>query len=332
MIADRHKVRRLDREAAAWFTRLNDVNGVEADDLEAFDRWRKKPKASAAYRRVEDICLALQAVSGDADIQQAMREAFMPAPSPTPRPADVLTRTTWRILGGVALAGALATAIAIAIQTKPIDYETPIGGRSIAELADGSHVELNTDSLIRVRYGLGRRDVELVRGQALFDVAHDASKPFTVKAGPMRVRAVGTRFDVRRDDGSASVALVQGKVRVSGGPLRAKWMLAPGQAMTLGGLHPDTSPRAADVQSVSAWTNGEVVFQDTPLAQAVAEMNRYARKKIVLGAGAPADAKVNGVFSTGNIREFLGAVTMALDLQMRQRNDGTMELHATPGG
>ncbi|OYX02509.1 MAG: hypothetical protein B7Z12_11985, partial [Caulobacter vibrioides] len=234
MIDDRRKTLRQDKEAAAWFTVLNDATAeVENEDLEKFDKWIQRDGNRAAYRRIEDISSAAGALRNDTEMQAAARQALARPTQKQPGPARLSLRMP-RLWGGLALAGVVAAGLVILIGGQAKTYETDVGERMTAHLDDGSTVELNTDTRLRVKFRLGERRLDLVKGQAFFNVAHDARRPFLVTAGPMEVRAVGTRFDVRHDGPGASVVLAQGKVQVRAKDVpEAAWTLSPGQELVL---------------------------------------------------------------------------------------------------
>lgn len=324
MIEDRQRTRRVDREAADWFSRLNQTR-VENEDLTAFAEWRRAPENLAAYNRIEDISRAVRGLADDPDIQAAARQARQ-------RPAA--RRVTWPALErpmklwapALGLAGLVAASVVGWLAFTAPTYSTAVGEQLSARLDDGSRVQLNTDTRVRVRFTGGVRRVELLRGQAFFDVAHDTARPFIVAAGPARVRAVGTKFDVRREPGEVRVTLAEGKVAVHDGAGGKDWMLAPGQSLDLGARARLTHPTAVDVRATTAWTTGYLTFHDVTLGEAVAEINRYTRQKIVLSADAPTDRKVSGMFPTGDTADFLAAVGTLYGLKAHRRPDGRLEL------
>jgi transmembrane sensor len=330
MIDDRRQTLRREKEAAAWFTVLNDSAGeVENEDLEKFDKWIQRDGNRAAYRRIEDISSTASGLRDDPELQAAAREAFA---RPTPRRSNAsrFSLRDPRIWGGVAFAGAVAAALVVLVGGQAKTYQTEVGGRMTAHLDDGSTVQLNTDTRLSVRFTHGARQLELVKGQAFFDVAHDVDRPFLVTAGPMEVRAVGTRFDVRHDGPGASVVLAQGQVRVRGDLPNAAWTLSPGQGLVLqpgGKAHPER----VDVASLTGWTNNVITFQDVNLIDAVAEMNRYARAKITLAPGIPSQAKMSGLFSPGDQREFVDAAVASFNLEAVHKPDGGVELRPRSG-
>jgi transmembrane sensor len=159
-------------------------------------------------------------------------------------------------------------------------------------------------------------------GQALFDVAHDTKRPFTVQAGDTEVRAVGTRFDVRRDGALARVVLIEGVVEVKRAKSSAPVRLQRGQELTKA----SPQPKAADLDAATDWTEGRIRFQATPLREAVAEVNRYGRQEIVLDPGPMGDRQVSGVFNAGDTQAFLGAVEDLFGLKAEADWSGRVRL------
>ncbi|MEJ1963522.1 MAG: FecR domain-containing protein [Gammaproteobacteria bacterium] len=130
-------------------------------------------------------------------------------------------------------------------------YRTPVGGLASVPMEDGSRITLNTDSQIRVDLTVKERRVELQQGEAFFEVAHDASRPFIVRAGNKRVIAVGTRFSVRREANDVRVVVTEGKVRVE-----------------TEGDPSSTSPEPLVAGTVAQASSAGVLVQTEPLAQA----------------------------------------------------------------
>jgi transmembrane sensor len=328
MIQARHEPTRVEQEAAAWFSRMLNPP-IENEDLARFEAWRRDPANLAAYNRIEDISRLALSLQHDPELKAIAQQAKAArAATAKPRPAapSFLQRPRTRWTLGLAFAALLAAAT-YAWQVRAPSYATPIGGQLEAQLADGTRIRLNTNSALKVRFDGRTRRVELLRGQAFFDVAHDASKPFIVTAGAAEVRAVGTRFDVRRDGDGVKVVLTQGKVLVSErGVSTAPTALAPGQSVRAGGKIGVSRPVAADTDAATGWTLGHLTFRSTPLPEAVAEINRYSRDKIVLGEDIPAEARVNGVFAIDKPGEFVAAVTTLYGLKREQRPNGDTEL------
>jgi len=317
------------KEAADWFARL-DQNRIENEDLDAFEAWRAAPGNRAAYDRVVDINRAARELRGDPTMSALATEALHRGARRRARRARLAGPAALISIGALA-AACLVGGLAIGVAAWRPTYSTGVGQTFTARLEDGSRLQLNTDSQVRVRYSKGERRIELLRGQALFEVAHNAQRPFIVAADGAQVRALGTRFEVRRDGRTVRVVLAQGSVEITDTAAQAaRWRLTPGQALTLapGG---DAKARAVpvDVPATTAWTTGSLVFQGVPLGEAVAELNRYSRDKIVLGDGVPAQRQISGVFKAGDQADFVAAAAALYALEPVQRPNGDVELRAT---
>lgn len=317
---------RVEREAADWFSRMMGAR-IENEELEAFALWRRDPDNLAAYNRIDDISRMARSLRDHPDMRAAAAAALTRA-KPRPWWAALFSSPPRRWGAGLAFAGLAAAALLGWRLTAPT-YQTAVGQQLLAQLSDGSRVRLNTNTALKVRFDGRVRRVELLRGQALFDVAHDAAHPFVVVAGDTEVRALGTRFDVRREPDAVQVVLAEGRVAVSErGARPASWTLSPGQIVTTGAKTTATRPAAADVAAITAWTGGQLTFHATPLAEAVREINRYNRDKIVLGPGAPAEGRVNGSFPTDDPEVFVAAMSTLYGLRGERRPDGGVELRA----
>ena len=223
----------------------------------------------------------------------------------------------------VANPGLVHRAIQPASDTNRMVFHTGIGQQATATLQDGSTVTLNTNSTLEVDYSRLRRDVRLVAGQVLFKVVHNASRPFIVTAGNHQVIDVGTEFEVQLDGEKVSVALLEGRVRVE--PLAAPAhgrdtptqpiaILAPGEQL-VAGVAGDVEVKPADVEQLVSWKSGRIRFDDTPLADAIAEMNRYNHTPIVLADSGLSDIRISGSFRVGQSWPFAEAIGEAFSLK-----------------
>jgi transmembrane sensor len=312
--------KRAREEAAAWFARLN-RRAVPLQSLEAFRAWRRDPVNRAAYQDLESTWRGAGALKDDPAIQGALAAAVArPAGS---RPAR------WAWPAGLAAAGlAVAAVFALTTFSAGSTYTTRVGEQRLVRLNDGTAIRLDTDTRVKVAFRGGERRVQLAHGQAFFDVAHDPARPFIVDAGPMRVRAVGTRFDVRRDGAEAKVTLVEGIVQVRSSSASANaWTLKPGEQVRLGRAPVRTT---TDILQATSWTSGRVIFRGLPLAQAIDEINRYSPHKIRLEAQAVADVPVTGSFETGDVDAFVAAVSDLHGLIAKKAPDGAIVLNANP--
>jgi transmembrane sensor len=216
-------------------------------------------------------------------------------------------------------------------------YSTRIGEQRIVSLEDGSRVHLNSGTRMDVELGDAMRRVRLERGEAFFEVARDPRKPFVVVAGDRSVTALGTSFVVRFEPQQTAVTLLEGKVAISarvdapvdsgGASLSYEadaLVLKPGERATFassGATTVDVPP----VDAMAAWRRGEVVLDETPLSLAVAEMNRYQRKRLVLDDPSIGELPVSGIYRTGSNEDFARAIATVYSLEVVE-NGGEIHL------
>ena len=314
------RVEPAETEAAAWHNRLGEPR-VSGETIEAFFSWREKPENADAYRRVEKAWSKTGGLMNDPDILGAVEAAMT-------RKGDggKKTRDRRRLFGLIAVCASVVLGVTAwtLLQDRNV-YETSVGETRVVQLADGSSVRLDTASRMQVRFDGDRRLIDLEQGQALFTVAHDASRPFVVAAGNAQVTAVGTVFDVRRENGEVRVTLVSGAVDVVGDKRAPQRLVAGHQARVTADR---VGARAVDVAAETSWTEGRIMFRDAPLKQAVAEVNRYLTDKIELDAPGLETESVSGVFRTGDRAAFVSAATAALDLKASAGKGGGVRLTA----
>jgi transmembrane sensor len=314
-------------EAAAWKVRLHEL-GVESS-LE-FEAWLAADPAHAdAWRQVE----APWELFGD----QASAPAMVAARR------DALARAHARARPRYPAWAALAASIALLLSSvlayggylwwsiQPDIYLTGHGERRVVVLEDGSRLSLDAETEVRVRLQDNARELELVKGQARFDVAHDARRPFSVKAAERIVVALGTAFNIdligRREP---RITLIKGKVEVlpanrdiSGGAAPRPLILAPGQQLSFQARRPQVT--AADMEAVTTWTTGQLMFDDEPLGSVILRVNRYASRPISVSDDA-ATLRVSGVFQADDPDGFVEAITSYLPVRARADKTGGVEI------
>ncbi|WP_312573050.1 FecR domain-containing protein [Brevundimonas sp.] len=311
------------KEAADWFARLNQRK-VSTDDVKGFSAWRRDPANARAFDQLQTMWEAAGALGRTqevADLTEAAKGRGQTDRRPKRRLQGLAKPVA--VLGAVVVA---CVATAWVWETRQPDvYATEVGERRIVRLDDGSHVTLDTASRVSVRYTRGERAITLVAGQAQFEVQRDPSRPFTVRAGRTEVTAVGTTFDVRRFGDGARVVLVEGRVAVSdqGAPDR-RWALSAGQQVMTTATRPAVS--AANIPSATSWTTGRLVFERTPIASAVAEVNRYSPAPIELRDPGISTIEVSGVFNSGDTEGFIAALQDLYPLQAERLSDGRVIL------
>jgi transmembrane sensor len=191
-----------------------------------------------------------------------------------------------------------------------LHFETRHGEQLTQRLADNSVLHLNTDSAVSIRYSKGERLVTLSSGQASFEVTHEASRAFRVHAGSADITDLGTKFDVRLDEGSTVITVVEGRVTV--GPttsgqspsLQPIELNADQQVRVAAGVWPAV-PVAVDAEHATAWLRRQIVFQNQPLERVAAEYNRYTAKPIEIATPALKTLRISGVFATDDTDAFI---------------------------
>ncbi len=327
--------------AADWVTR-EDRGTLRPDEAAARDAWlAQDPRHVAAYDSATDAMRAVEAHAADPRIL-ALRQAALSLKAERRVPA-------WRIAAAAACAMVLAGGGLALVGERPVPrvldglthvispanatYRTQVGERSTVTLPDGSVATLNTNTVLKVAYTGSTRGVRLVRGQAMFEVAHNRRRPFEVYAADRAITALGTVFDVRLEGQGVKVALVEGKVRVR--PRTAPEKPAAQIVMSPGEVLEARPARAMVVRNVdiareTSWRSGVVVFDETPLAKAVAELNRYSTDQLVIEDTSLAALHVTGVFKTGDLVRFARTVEEILPVTTQVQPGGKTMLARRP--
>lgn len=313
-------------DAAVWFARLRDVgpDPATADARQAaFERWlRADPRHLRAFEETERLWEALEA-----PVAQAIEDepGIVPPGRPRSAPASCFGPLRAAALAACILvfAGAGLTTYDDVLDRLRSDHMTAVGERAPLVLEDGSRVTLNSDTAVAIDMGPAGRQVRLFRGEAWFEVAPDADRPFVVETAQGRIRVTGTHFDVRLDDDTAVVSLAEGAVSLTAAAetaTRPSLDLAPGQQARLSrsGI---SDPAAFDMTAVTAWLRGQLVFYNTPLPQVVAELNRYRSGRIVVASGALESLRISGVFRTDSPDAALTVIADTLPIRVLKLTD-----------
>ncbi|OAI02361.1 FecR family protein [Methylomonas methanica] len=209
------------------------------------------------------------------------------------------------------------------------DYATAVGEQKQIQLADGSSILLNTDTVLAVDWAEDKRRVVLLRGQAEFKVAADVHRPFEVEAGDTAVKALGTVFDVvRRESGAVEVSVTEHAVavRLTDKSTAAPMRVEEGQHLLYAGNGSLDTPHAANLNQLNAWKRGKLLFHDQTLADVVAELNRYSKAKIILKGQDIKQLRVSGVFPTDSLA-MLDALQKSLAIRVTQLGPWLVILH-----
>lgn len=328
------------QEAARWQARLHAEDCSESDRL-AFHEWQQRQGDHVRTTQLAKTVLAgVDQLAQASRLQALADEAFADYAHIRPRQSR-----RWMVPAALAATVLLAVfAFRITTQTFPgaqsIAYETAASERRNVVLSDGSSVEMDAGTRLNVTMTAERRLVELQSGRAIFVVAHDAARPFSVDAGVSRTTALGTRFQVQRHDRQVVVTLTEGSVAVTpevaeGAPAVESWQerLIPGEQLTINQLTTERDRKFVDPAIATSWTQGRHLFRATPLAEAVEEVNRYAAKKVRLGDPSLAELSVGGNFVAGDSEQIVAAFAAVLPVRIVQGGNNEIILfrsHETP--
>jgi len=306
----RETARDIDETAASWAARADrGLSPAESADLEAW--LRGDVRRAGAYARLTWALMSTERPDAAAQRPLTSRRS---------------TRRAW-LAGAGAVAASLAATAAYLGATRPVSYATRKGEQKVVSLDDGSVITLNTNTRLQVRYGKDRRQIQLLEGEALFDVAKDRDRPFVVSARNADVRAVGTSFTVS-NVGSAPVAVLvrEGIVDV----MREDQPQQPAARVTANCravLARDTGAVAvaqvneAELGSDLAWTDGRIIFRGETLADAAAQFGRYSDVGIVVVDPELGAERVAGVFNATDPVGFAKSVALSLDAKVEIRAD-----------
>lgn len=197
----------------------------------------------------------------------------------------------------------------------PITLATELGERRTEVMSDGTEIVLNTDSSIEVIYSDVGRGVELVRGEAQFDVAKDPERPFVVSVHGATVTALGTSFQVRRDQGDTVVTLLEGVVAVAYS--NERHVLRPSERAVLS-ARTGVSISPIDPMLATGWLDGWLRFRGTPLAEVIVEANRYSPNKLRLGDPRLAGVQLSGNFRAGDSDSIADAARLILPVRIER--------------
>lgn len=328
-----------DEEAHAWVVRLSSDQRTRQDERR-FKAWLDEDEEnSARFEQGLAMWDALGALKRSPEAHEALGH-FYEAAAVQDNELNSWMASRRALLGG-GFAALAAGAAGIAIIPKMLlggsSFETARGEQRRFALADGTTVVLDTATKIKVTMHDNERLITLDHGQAFFDVARDPSRPFRVFAGRDEIRALGTAFQVRYEGGKANVILEEGRVAIfRGGALKklrenstsdrlgahqADLVMQPGQQAELAAAKVQ-AVTPVDLSKTGAWRDGEMVFDDVPLASAVAEVNRYGGPTVVLADPEIARLHISGTFHTNRPEAFVEGVTAALPVRLEE-SDGS---------
>ncbi len=351
----------ITEQAARWVALLKDGNESEQA---AFGAWLK-----VSPRHVEEFLLVAAAEHAFDELRQgrsvdaaailaavntnvvSLEGRELPADA-APTAKATRTRRRWLAAAGIAVASVAAVGWALATYPRWYGYSTSIGEQRIFELQDGSVIHLNTQSRVKVHLSASQREIRLVRGEALFRVAHDAARPFRVHVRNGVIQAIGTRFNVYQAEQQTTVSVIEGLVRISkegpAAPIDAgvrpqatapapdsvspksgreagmdgAQLFAAGEGATIAAADGKvTRQEKIDAIKVSAWRQRRLVFRGDRLAQVADEFNRYnPAPRIRVEGQRAADKQMAGVFDADDPESLLLFLSQYGDLSVERRS------------
>jgi transmembrane sensor len=340
MVQEPDTVASISEQAAQWWVVFHNEGASSADHREFAEWVARGPDRVEAYLRVARLQRALEddrlrwpttpaevlireAKAAPQDAVPLSRAMSTPAPEPRHRSG---ASPGLRVAFSLAASLVVAVGVVWIMMSRPQQFQTKFGEQRSFLLDDGSRVTLNTASKIEVRLGKDRRHVHLAEGEALFEVAHDAARPFDVQTGHAVLRAVGTQFDVDRRPGRTIVTVVEGRVamvsvagRANEGATPPTLSAADRVVITDKGAQ---EPRhGVNVSAAISWTQRQLVFEHRALGEVAEEFNRYNRGRIEIRSAELQAQEVTGVFQANDADSFVSFLSSIPGVRIE--DDGT---------
>ncbi len=358
----------IEQSAAEWVTKID--RGLTAEEQRALSEWLEvSPVHGEALVKCASMWDLLDVLSPIAKLMpidklnlHAEHAAFEESPDLDSTMVDGETKASnirrfsnsrsgpWAIAATILMAvgiyfvqpiqpatQSLSTPVNMAEKTRESSqlkrYKTGVGEMSTVTLADGSVLQLNTDSELSIQFTENRRQLELLSGEVYFEVAKDPSKPFVVDVGSDQVVAVGTAFNIDARPGlDTEVLVTEGKVQVNvnanlkkngftaGRGKADELFLIPGQKVTIG----ENSPKVSDQQdsdTLLSWREGMLIFQGEPLSEAIREIDRYTALSFTIMDESIAQIPVGGFFKTGDTDQLLQILSLNFGVESKRIGD-----------
>ncbi len=312
----------IDQTAADWVARRYSGRLDEASEA-AFQAWHDAdPRHAGAFLRAEAAWVLLdrsQVLTHGDGVADDILSSPLSAPPLRAEPAPTRRAV---LMGTVAASIAVMFGGAWYLRSR-LSFETGRGELRKVPLADRSLAAINTDSRIDVAMSPRRRDVQLIKGEAWFEVAKNPDAPFVVSAGDIRVRAVGTAFSVRRHADGADVLVTEGVVETWSvrEPGKKTRLTAGNQAFVGDAAKVATAFEPDAVTRKLAWRERKIILREETLSDAVAEFNRYNDQQIVIADPALSGLKLVGGFDVDRPEDFARSVHAASDAPVSIRSD-----------
>lgn len=339
-----NQLEELRNQADRWIARLNS-DLCKNHDRQQFSAWlQQSPAHRQAFDQQLDLFQQLGALDGLSFNERRTTQRREPATIPVNgiaedrrggdrrgQPPNASPRQpAWRLLTSWAPFVCAAVVVMAFFwptsqNTNRLHYSTGAGEVRTLQLSDGSRVQLNTRSALSVDFSEGQRQLTLTRGEAYFDVAKDPQRPFIVHLGDTSVTAVGTAFNIYRQEHNSQVHLTEGVISVAAAKVSEAKEITAGQRFELSAAGISKLTR----DSVQPdWLDGNLDFNNTPLSTAIGELNRHLRQPVQLEMTREQQLQpLSGHFTTGEAEATLRAIALSLNLTL-ERNNGQLTLRA----
>ncbi|MGZ0080220.1 FecR family protein [Methylomonas sp. YC3] len=308
---------KLNDEAIEWLIRLN-AEPCPPGDKQAFEHWlQQSPAHQKAYEEIAHRSNLLKRAVATNEKTRHDALSYRPRKKISARPHS------WKL----ATAASILLLIGVATFSSEGWYgwnkqiAVGHGDKKTVELADGSRLEINTDSEVNIRINRWQRSVELVKGEVYFSVIHDAAKPFIVTTGSVRTVDIGTEFDIyRHADGEVVVAVKEGSVRIEGKQTR-ELQAAQSASYNPSGEFTETA-NDVSLDALLAWRQGKLIFNNRRLADVLNEIGRYHHVQIRVEEARLGDKRLSGTFPINQFESNLAVITQGLGLTVQHQADG----------
>jgi transmembrane sensor len=284
------------------------------DDQRELDAWLEDPANRIAYLRL------------DAAWDRAGRlEAFRPLKRPVTAPAPQSRRPLiFKFAAAAMVVAAIVASSVYLSQPSMRTYATAVGERQTITLTDGSTIALNTNSVLKLSANANARMAVLERGEAFFQIQHDAQRPFIVTAAGHRITDLGTKFIVREETDALKVTLIEGRARIETSGNAAKHRAAdlrPGETVIASADALKTTMRpVTKLKNEASWQRGVLVFENATLADAARELNRYNTQKLVIADASVAKLTFDATIPTNGIQTFTRVAQQVFGLRIERRD------------
>jgi len=315
----KHSANEITEQAANWIERRSRESWSASDEVHLQDWLFDAPANRIAFWRLESAWSETSRLT-------ALRQ---------PEAHRVRRETPRRklpMLSNLAVAATVVVALGLLtssyFSSRESTYSTALGERKILTLADGSQIELNTNTILRAAITAGARKVWLDKGEAYFSVKHDTARPFEVIVSGRRITDLGTKFNVREEGNRLRVTVLQGRVSFDERDGSAPTELKPGDIVTSeAGKLSLTRVPTQELTDRLSWRSGKLMFHHAPLSEIAAEFNRYNVKKIVISGEGARSLTVNGTFATNDVQAFARIARTILGLQVDDQGSRVVISH-----